>query len=740
MSQQKRDLLFPALHLFALAALAIAQPVYDLLARNAAFFVVRRSETVDILLLVAALSVLVPAVLVVTEIAAARVSRRLGRGLHLAFIAVLAGAIALQALERVLAIPGVWLVALAGLLGLTGAVAYARAAPVRSLLTVLSPAALVVPALFLFDPSMRRVMSAGDAAVAEAEVVAETPVVFVVFDEFPLASLLGEQGEIDAERYPAFAALAREAHWFRNATGVSPHTTQALPAILSGRYPRPGLLPTAADHPRNLFTWLGGSHALEVNEPITRLCPERLCGRADDAEDLPTRLSSLLSDVAIVYGHLLLPRDLARGLPAVTRQWRGFTLAVHPESDPNGDRPGDFRAFIETVGSLPDRSVYFHHTLLPHVPWVHAPSGKVYSTSSAISGHDRGVWVGPEPLIALSYQRHLLQVALADRLVEELVDRLRATGLYDRALIVVTADHGYSFRSGDAPRRVTETNVADLMSVPLFVKLPGQRQGVVSDRSAELVDLLPTIADVLGVTVPWPVDGRSLLAEEASPRPHRLFFSGDTRYEVEPERIAEGLRETVARKLELFGDGGSRAHVRPVGPHDELIGREVAGLGLAETAVGNVELDQADALRAVKLKGPLVPAHVSGRLFPNGLGPPPSHLAIALNGVVREVASAQPAEDHLRFEAVLPEAEFREGANEVEVLAVIDAEGGRQISRLLPTATPAYALGGSGEGGAGGLGPTGNVLPPADEELLHDFLGEPEGPGGGTDQDRRVDG
>ena len=57
-------------------------------------------------------------------------------------------------------------------------------------------------------------------------------------------------------------------------------------------------------------------------------------------------------------------------------------------------------------------------------------------------------------LIQQKYQRHLLQVEFTDRLLGRALDELHATGLYDRSLIVVTADHGESFgRPGQRPRR-----------------------------------------------------------------------------------------------------------------------------------------------------------------------------------------------------------------------------------------------------------------------------------------------
>src|SRR4029078_741624 len=55
--------------------------------------------------------------------------------------------------------------------------------------------------------------------------------------------------------------------------------------------------------------------------------------------------------------------------------------------------------------------------------------------------------------------------------------------------------------------------------IPLFVKYPRQRKGAVDSRAARTVDVLPTIADVLGIRMPWHVDGNSLLG---APVPRRF--------------------------------------------------------------------------------------------------------------------------------------------------------------------------------------------------------------------------
>ena len=107
-------------------------------------------------------------------------------------------------------------------------------------------------------------LAVDDAAGANVPVATRTPVVLVVFDEFPVSSLMRADGSLDTVRYPNFARLARDGTWYPRATTVHDSTTQAVPAILTGQLPRKGELPTLKDHPDNLFTLLGERYAIRI--------------------------------------------------------------------------------------------------------------------------------------------------------------------------------------------------------------------------------------------------------------------------------------------------------------------------------------------------------------------------------------------------------------------------------------------------------------------------------------------
>ncbi|MDP9191627.1 MAG: sulfatase-like hydrolase/transferase [Acidobacteriota bacterium] len=116
------------------------------------------------------------------------------------------------------------------------------------------------------------------------------------------------------------------------------------------------------------------------------------------------------------------------------------------------------------------------------------------------------------------------EIATTDALVGDLLDSLRASGLYDDALIILLSDHGEGLRDhGEQEHGVLLYREA--LQVPLIVKLPrNERRGTRIAEAVQLVDVLPTIAAVTGATAPRH-DGRSLLDA-----PQRRVIHGETLY------------------------------------------------------------------------------------------------------------------------------------------------------------------------------------------------------------------
>ena len=91
----------------------------------------------------------------------------------------------------------------------------------------------------------------------------------------------------------------------------------------------------------------------------------------------------------------------------------------------------------------------------------------------------------------------------------EMINRLEAHGSYEDTLIIVVADHGVSVRPEQHPRRITPETVGDIAPYRSSSSAPRQTDGGIDDYRAESVDVVRTIADVLGIDVLWTMEGTS---------------------------------------------------------------------------------------------------------------------------------------------------------------------------------------------------------------------------------------
>jgi len=187
------------------------------------------------------------------------------------------------------------------------------------------------------------------------------------------------------------------------------------------------------------------------------------------------------------------------------------------------------------------------------------------------------VWNPNQAAVDQYWQRHLLQLGYADRVLGRLLDRLRETGLYDRAVLVVTADHGVSFRAGQKRRPLSEANRQDIAYVPLFVKAPGQGHGRVVAKAARTIDILPTLADASRVRIPWQVDGHSLLGPRPAEPTVILVKDKGKRFTIPAAGLLRLREQALRRQLRLFGSGGPSSSLFAVGPDRALLGHSFEG-------------------------------------------------------------------------------------------------------------------------------------------------------------------
>ena len=659
----------------ALTTIAIAQPLLQLYGANVAVFAAAGYEG-SIVLWFAALVIAIPTIaLLVLDMSASLLLPRRRHGIHLVLVFV-----ALWAFVSVVARTvsfGPWvadaLFTAAIAIGLT--VAYHRLNTMRAWLTYMSPIALVVSIAFASsasaviwppDVSVVDISGASRAALDELRTVPQedVSVLWIVLDEAPIFPLLNTKGEINANRFPGFASLAESSTWYRNVLATSQTTTDAVPAMLTGKWPTSGVGPVLSNHKDNLFTLMNGHLAMDGHEVATALCPRKVCSKVsvsgskeiaeansnavtttivEDSESSAgrrTALGTFLRDAMVVVGHKMLPAGLRTKLPPIDEGWGGFGAVDNFEDEDTTQDTVPRTLTTENLEKAKSTSVqqweqggpmsqlpvvegvikratqsdrptlHFAHVLLPHRPWMLTPDMR-YSRALPTDKRSNEIL----DRVRDEYQAHLLQYAAVDTVIGDMVAGLKKSENWDRTMIIVTADHGITFVPGESKRKtVNASNVGtleDLYRVPLFIKYPGQQAAAQDDCTASSVDVLATVVAATGIDAGWKTDGADLL---------RKCPQRESRSVIWPDGSAEmstGFSAAIARAKyydSWVNAEGDVADITRGGINGDLVGTKMIANASSETKV-RWSIDRPDDLQRIGTdRLSFAPAQIQGRL------------------------------------------------------------------------------------------------------------------------------
>jgi arylsulfatase A-like enzyme len=172
---------------------------------------------------------------------------------------------------------------------------------------------------------------------------------------------------------------------------------------------------------------------------------------------------------------------------------------------------------------------------------------------------NNGEWPEPQPKIYRTYRRswglhnpdtasdyavaNMLQMEVIDKALDIFVKRLKAMGLYDNSVILLTADHGeMNLEQGLVDKGVYGHPKA--ARIPLMLKLPGGVQaGRTIDQDVCLLDVAPTFLELAGIAPAARYDGVSLLRflEEDFPgRPAPFVFEAGWHIAPNPAAAING--------------------------------------------------------------------------------------------------------------------------------------------------------------------------------------------------------
>jgi arylsulfatase A-like enzyme len=314
-------------------------------------------------------------------------------------------------------------------------------------------------------------MSCGGDGVDEGAIATGAQPIIVIALDGLRADALGSYGALAAT--PALDALATESVRFEWAFAQAPQALPSLATLFSGLYPTSNGLRAPGD------------------------------SMADETETLAEVLGAAgYATAAFVEGRA---GDNDYGLA------QGF------DSYQTVAQPG--QAGAEWMRAHADENF-----LLVIAGWSHVALEQVRELLDA-AGHQAGIDQRVEHVLAsratdeplefddadLAWARawYAARVQVIDSQLEGFLKEVQAVGLDRRATLIVLGSNGFALQEhGDL---FGESLHAPVTHVPVLLRFPGGRNAHAVPKIVEIVDLMPTLVEVAGQTVPHGVQGTSLL-------------------------------------------------------------------------------------------------------------------------------------------------------------------------------------------------------------------------------------
>jgi hypothetical protein len=623
----------------ALCTMAIAQPILDLYGNNITVFSAAKLSAVEVLVFIAAIVLLPPVVAIGLDRLSLLFGPRVNEAFRLWLLGALAFFIGLAVARWVGLNNNVGSIGVGAVFGLAIPWAFDHYRAVREWSRWLSivSVAVVAGAVLQMQPVLFQSNGpASDAVIGKPEF----GVLQLVLDEFPLFAILDDNGNINSERFPGFAALAAQSTWFRDSVAPSNFTHQAVPALFASVLPPKEGSPFLAEYPKNIFTLFASSADVSGVEPVSSLCPASVCGGAGDESSgvNATRMKNFFRDASYVYGQRVLPPVVRKKVPSIDGTWGGFgAVAEKFKEQFNIGALGQSDAITNGVDKFLKSNapaVHVVHALIPHAPWRLTPDNRVAPLSPSITTSN------PDSIDGVrdAYQTFLYQLAAVDASVLDMVQKLKASDRWDTTMLIVTADHGISFIPTMPQRHSDFSDMSqsdDVYRIPTFIKFPQQQTGSVSDCPVTNLDVVPTIIDVMQATTSWSFAGASVATDCPLGRTRKVVSATG-----ESHVFTAGFSDTIKRVqhyAELVSNKGPIRRVAAVGNSASLIGTPIRASGSADGVAGWT-VKQRSMFSNVELgRGASVPSVIFGTVVATKELPEGTEGIVTINGVAAGV-------------------------------------------------------------------------------------------------------
>jgi arylsulfatase A-like enzyme len=289
---------------------------------------------------------------------------------------------------------------------------------------------------------------------------------------------------------PNLAAFADDAVVFTRAFTTVPLTVPAYASLLTGLYP----------HQHGVRT---KGQSFPESSPLT--ISEVLAANGYDT-------------AGVVSSALMLNRlsGLGRGFRTWEEQFSGSGSGPAFE---RSARP-TVEAALAVIDRLTQPAFFFLHLVDPHGPYlppvIHRKHYVIrkgtYLDGIHVPEYQR---IQGARVVGDYIDAYDAEIRYSDAELGRLLNHLRATGQYDRALVIFTSNHGESFGEDGVYFEHDGTLNESTTRIPLLIKPPGGRTASTParwDGAVSLVDLMPTILDYANVEKPTALAGISLRA------------------------------------------------------------------------------------------------------------------------------------------------------------------------------------------------------------------------------------
>lgn len=371
----------------------------------------------------------------------------------------------------------------------------------------------------------------------------------ILFDEIPFTLI--SDGNLIKDCFPNLKALSNKSLFFTKAFSNYDGTRRSIPSIFTGKYVSKKyynnnyMLNDWLSEDKNIFVDLEEcGYSIDISEQSfgirNKLYPDIAAGNKFYTEDVFVRGTFNFIETLYSFGivdfydyHFFAPKSY------VGRN-----------------------EIINLKGKLAFCYMCFAET---HDPYTFLREGeeKVEKPNSYYSCDNNELYaVKPIPFeeAPLVNKKQIEELMYFDKLLgEKIKDILNNLG-EDSVLIIFLSDHGIGWRPPHLGREAGYINW-DIVGVPLMIYCPSRLKPEVYDKPFPLIDLLPTIYDLIGIEYKEEeFDGKSFFNKQREKREDIFSYSGGCQYALQGDSWEEGkvaFSFVPGGKTEPIGNIGS---------------------------------------------------------------------------------------------------------------------------------------------------------------------------------------